>query len=179
VDDAVRLLGALADDARLKVFAALVLGAGSVAEVAARAGLAPKEASKALTRLGAAGLAERRAQGWTATPDVLRAAVVAAAPVLEPEDHGVANPEAAAVLRTFLRAGRLVSIPTARGKRLLVLDHIAHVFEPGIRYPEREVDTLLRAFHEDHAALRRYLIDEGLLSRERGEYWRTGGTVDV
>ncbi|WP_448627143.1 DUF2087 domain-containing protein [Geodermatophilus sp. URMC 64] len=31
----------------------------------------------------------------------------------------------------------------------------------------------------DHAALRRDLIDEGLLSREAGVYWRTGGYVDV
>lgn len=29
------------------------------------------------------------------------------------------------------------------------------------------------------AALRRYLVDEGLLGREHGVYWRTGGWVDV
>jgi hypothetical protein len=27
--------------------------------------------------------------------------------------------------------------------------------------------------------LRRYLVDEGLLSREAGVYWRSGGTVVV
>ena len=31
----------------------------------------------------------------------------------------------------------------------------------------------------DYAALRRYLVDEGFLGRERNIYWRTGGTVDV
>ncbi len=61
----------------------------------------------------------------------------------------------------------------------MVLDHVARVFEPGVRYPEREVDAILRAFHPDHAALRRYLVDEGFLSRENGEYWRTGGTVVI
>jgi hypothetical protein len=25
----------------------------------------------------------------------------------------------------------------------------------------------------------RYLVDEGLLSREDGEYWRSGGTVET
>jgi hypothetical protein len=30
----------------------------------------------------------------------------------------------------------------------------------------------------DTAALRRYLVDEDLLARERGEYWRAGGTFD-
>ena len=52
-------------------------------------------------------------------------------------------------------------------------------FEPGVRYPEREVDAVLRAWHDDHAALRRYLVDEALLARENGVYWRVGGPVDM
>jgi len=53
------------------------------------------------------------------------------------------------------------------------------VFEPGVKYPERDVNAILRAWHDDHAALRRYLVDEGLLDREGGQYWRSGGYVDV
>ena len=53
------------------------------------------------------------------------------------------------------------------------------VFEPGIRYPEREVNVLLAVWHPDVAALRRYLVDEGFLTREAGVYWRSGGTVDI
>jgi hypothetical protein len=84
------------------------------------------------------------------------------------------------VLRTFLRDGRLVSIPAKAGKRRVLLEHIARAFEPGVKLPEREVDAVLRAFYEtDWVALRRYLIDEGLMSREGGLYWRTGGPVDV
>jgi hypothetical protein len=60
-----------------------------------------------------------------------------------------------------------------------VLDQIAMVFEPGRRYDEREVNSLLKAFHHDYAALRRYLVDEGFLTRDSGMYWRVGGTVDV
>ena len=52
-------------------------------------------------------------------------------------------------------------------------------FEPGRRYPEPEVDAILRSFHDDYPALRRYLVDAALLARERGEYWRIGGWVDV
>jgi hypothetical protein len=72
--------------------------------------------------------------------------------------------------------GRLVSMPAARGKRRVVLDHIVASFEPGVRYPEREVDAILRAWHDDHAALRRYLIDEELMTRDKGVYWRIGGS---
>jgi hypothetical protein len=85
----------------------------------------------------------------------------------------------AAVLRAFMRDGRLEQVPASRGKRLVVLDHIAMVFEPGTRYAEEDVNTMLSAFHPDYAALRRYLVDEGFLSREAGTYWRSGGTVDV
>ena len=70
-------------------------------------------------------------------------------------------------------------MPAKRSRRLVVLDHVARVFEPGRRYPEHEVNVLLRAFYADHAALRRYLVDEGLLSREDGQYWRSGGTVEI
>jgi hypothetical protein len=84
-----------------------------------------------------------------------------------------------AVLRTFLRDGRLVSIPTQLTKRRVVLAHLVHVFEPGVRYPEREVNALLAAWHPDVAALRRYLVDEGLLTRDAGLYWRSGGYVEV
>jgi hypothetical protein len=82
------------------------------------------------------------------------------------------------VLRAFLDDdGRLVAMPAKHRKRLVVLDHVARVFVPGERYPESEVNILLRAFDDDVAMLRRYLVDEGFLTRERGVYWRTGGTV--
>jgi hypothetical protein len=48
-----------------------------------------------------------------------------------------------------------------------------------VRYPEREVNALLAAWHPDVAALRRYLVDEGLLTRDAGVYWRSGGYVEV
>jgi hypothetical protein len=84
-----------------------------------------------------------------------------------------------AVLRAFLDAdGRLLTIPAKHSKRLVVLDHLAQLFEPGERYPETEVNVRLRAVHEDVAALRRYLVEEGFLDREAGMYWRIGGTVD-
>ena len=70
-------------------------------------------------------------------------------------------------------------MPAAMGKRRVVLEHVVLSFEPGIRYAEREVDAVLRAWHDDHAALRRYLVDEGLLGRGDGEYWRTGGMVEI
>lgn len=39
------------------------------------------------------------------------------------------------------------------------------------------VGDFLRRLHPDHAALRRYLVDEEFLGRANGEYWRIGGTI--
>jgi hypothetical protein len=60
-----------------------------------------------------------------------------------------------------------------------VLNRIALDFEVGRRYPEAEVNMVVTRFHNDYASIRRYLVDEELLTREHGEYWRTGGAVDV
>jgi hypothetical protein len=85
-----------------------------------------------------------------------------------------------AVLRRFLDVeGRLLSIPVRHAKRLVVLDHLAQAFEPGQRYPETEVNRRLRSAHDDVAALRRYLVEEGFLDRADGLYWRIGGSVPI
>jgi hypothetical protein len=60
-----------------------------------------------------------------------------------------------------------------------VLDHLAQQFEPGRTYTEAEVSATLQAFYDDYAALRRYLVDEGFLTREANVYWRTGGSFTV
>jgi hypothetical protein len=85
------------------------------------------------------------------------------------------------VLRTFLNSdGQLVAIPAKAGKRRVLLEHIVCAFEPGVKIPEREVDVVLRAFYPtDWVSLRRYLVDEGLMARAEGQYWRTGGYIDV
>lgn len=82
------------------------------------------------------------------------------------------------VLRAFLGDdGAIVHVPAKRAKRLVVLDHVAQAFDVGRRYPERDVNDILRRYHADWAMLRRYLVDEGFLSRQNGVYWRSGGTV--
>ena len=83
------------------------------------------------------------------------------------------------VLQAFVAPdGSLKSIPTKIRKRLVILDHVAQEFEPGERYDETSVNNLLRPYHADVAALRRYLVEEGFLDRAEGVYWRSGGTVE-
>jgi hypothetical protein len=180
------LLALLAEPDRLKALAAVALGVETLAEVAERAGLEPRAAARALNRLAAGGLLEGEAgKRYRVRTEALRAAARRSAADRR-EDAGQAGSE---VVGRFQRGGRLVAIPAARSKRLVVLDHLAGLFEPGRRYPEREVNEILGAVHPDYAMLRRYLVDDGFLDRadERAPsggrsvkvYWRTGGRVEL
>jgi hypothetical protein len=81
----------------------------------------------------------------------------------------------------WFRDGRLVAIPAKRGKRAPILHRLAQEFDVGVYYSEDDVNAKLRAFHPDVAALRRYLVEEGLMSRTVGgfSYWRCGGEVQL
>jgi hypothetical protein len=178
--DALAAFALLADEVRLRVVSALVLGAGTTEDIATQAGVTQRQALAALGKLEAGGLVKHdSSSGWSFDVGELRRIARDARPRVQPDDIGDVDESTGAVLRTFLRGGRLTQIPTQHSKRLIVLDHICRIFEIGVRYPERDVNALLRIFHDDYAALRRYLVDEGLLSRERNIYWRTGGPVDV
>ena len=176
------LVGLLAEEGRLKVVAAIVLGATTPTAIAGATGLDPKTVTKALDRLIRGGIVE------ATTAEGLRVAVerfkdvaqqaAAARPQRGPEDFG-ATADQAGVLRNYLVDGRLAQIPAQRSKRLVVLDFLAGQFEPGRTYPEQQVNYVLGRFHRDYAALRRYLVEEDLLERRDGFYWRTGGTVLV
>jgi hypothetical protein len=84
------------------------------------------------------------------------------------------------VTRTFVRDGRILSLPATWSRKLVLLDVVGQSFEPGRAYAETEVDTILRGWYEhDWVSLRRYLIDAAILDRRDGWYWRIGGTFDL
>ena len=177
--DAATIVGLLADPTRLKVVAALALGADTLEAVASAAGLPLKDVALAARRLARGGLVGRDGHRLELLADRFQAAARAAAESAPPPQRLSDDPAEDAVLSAFVREGRLTAIPAQHSKRLVVLEHLVRVFEPGVRYPEREVNALLAVWHPDVAALRRYLVDEGLLTREAGVYWRSGGRVDV
>ena len=185
------ILGLLAEEDRLKVVSALVLGAGTSAEITATTGMTPRRSARALARLATGGLVEGDAGGYRLRLEALREAARADTPPDTGAEPGPPGPggESARLLSRFVRGNRLTSIPVARGKRLVVLDHLAGLFEPGRRYTEAEVNQTLGAWHSDYASLRRYLVDEGFLrradetdpstGRSVKRYWRAGGSFEV
>lgn len=179
-----QVVSLLAEEDRLRVLSAVVLGSATIEQIAAATGIDPERVAKALGRLRSGGLvasedgspsAPSSPGRFRARPEVLKESVREAVPEPDPADEKETDP----VLRVFMKGGRLTSIPATHSKRLVVLDRIAQEFEPGRRYPESDVNDVIGGFHPDYATLRRYLVDEGFLNRESGVYWRTGGTFTV
>ena len=77
------------------------------------------------------------------------------------------------VIRAFVKDGRLTGIPAKPKKRDLLLPWILDTAFPEDReYEEKEVNQRLALLHPDVAALRRYLVDGRLMSRDAGIYRR-------
>ena len=164
-----QLCGLLAEPSRLRTYSAIVLGASTPDQVAGSTGLAAPVVVKALQRLTKGGLIEASRDGFTADADVFKDAVRENRPQWVPLDPDPARDN---VLRAFVRDGRLTHFPTYPDKYQIVLEYIVESFEAGRDYPESEVNELLNRWHPDHAALRRGLVDAGLLRRENSVYTR-------
>lgn len=158
------------------MFAAVVLGATTLAQVTEQTGLSPKQATTALRRLRDQGVIAEGADGLAVVYDRFRElarSVRESKPAAE--SYGSGDEQSETVLRTFVRDGRLVRLPAQWERKLVVLRHIAErTFEPGVEYPERTVNEKLRAWCEDapvdHVTLRRYLVDLHHLHRRVGVY---------
>ena len=72
----------------------------------------------------------------------------------------------------FRPDGTLISIPVKPAKKIAVLRHIARDLSPDIKYPEKQLNLIIAKYHDDTAAIRRYMIEYGILERD-GEsvYW--------
>lgn len=79
------------------------------------------------------------------------------------------------VLQTFTDPeGRIKQLPAQRKKLDVLLRHVLKAFEPGARYPEKQVNEILSFYHNDVAYLRRSLVECQYMAREGGggAYWR-------
>jgi biotin operon repressor len=172
---------ALADANRLKMVGLLARQAHTVEQLAAILELAPSTVSHHLGRLSEAGLVSARAEGYYSLYALNTLALEAMSKRLLSTEQLVSLAAGSdldafdrKVVRDYLLPdGSLKTIPAQRKKLEAVLRHVVQAFEPGQRYPEKQVNEMLKRFHEDTASLRRELVGYGLMARQSGEYWRT------
>ena len=79
----------------------------------------------------------------------------------------------ARVLRAFIRDGRLVAIPARERKKRVVLRYLLdRVLPDAAEIGEPELNFRLALWHPDASALRRYVVDAGLVARDAMRYQR-------
>lgn len=177
---------ALADENRLKIVGLLAQRPYSVENLAQTLGLSASTTSHHLARLAKAGLVSARADGhyyhYSLDVDALQRL---AQRLLQKENLpilsgvGAEAPEGDSaydrkVMAAFVDAeGRIKDFPAQEKKYLVILRYVLKAFEPGIRYPEKQVNEILARYNEDTAMLRRSLVEYAMMAREGGggEYW--------
>jgi hypothetical protein len=78
----------------------------------------------------------------------------------------------------FFRAdGTLIAIPVKSAKKIAVLQRIAKDLSPAERYPEKVLNQIISKYHDDTAAIRRHMIEYGILDRDsESVYWVSADT---
>jgi hypothetical protein len=174
-EELMNFMKSLADAERLKIAGLLGVEALTATQVAEKLGMSQAEATHHLDTLVQSGLAHKEGNAYRLDRralEQLSQRVLAQSRPPAPEYEG--DEFEVKTLRAYIsRDGTLKSIPSQHKKLMVVLNHLAKNFEPGVQYPESQVNQILRRYHEDTAALRRYMVDNGLLQRERGVYWKT------
>jgi hypothetical protein len=173
-DELLNFIKSLADAERLKIAGLLGVEALTASQVAERLAMKPSEVAHHLEVLIAGRLAHQEGNTYrldSRALEILSRRVLAQSHPPAPEYEG--DEFTVKTLRAYIsRDGTLKSIPNQHKKLMVILSHLAKNFIPGEQYPESQVNQILRRFHDDTAALRRYMVDNGLLKREKGIYWR-------
>jgi hypothetical protein len=162
-----RLAAVLADPEMRAAYARVVLGSPLDD---ALAHLSPARRRKAATALTGSGLVAVAADGTASAPDAVFRAILAQQP---------ATPPAQGVER-FLRDGRIAQWPASPADLDALLRHVvAQVLGPDEVLDEKALTERLLRLTDDHALLRRHLVDAGLVLRTRSgsEYARADASA--
>jgi hypothetical protein len=165
---------AMASAERLRVIGALVRGRATQAEIAGQLHVPVRDVFNHLAFLAHVGVVREEDGVYEldekAIDTLARGQFEGRRPQYEEKPEDVRK-----VLKAYLNAdGMIKQIPLEKKKLLVILNFIVDAFAFDANYTEKEVNTILRRFNMDTAALRRYLVDHGFMARESdgSRYWR-------
>jgi hypothetical protein len=168
---------AMASAERLRVIGALVRGRATQAEIAGQLHIPVRDVFQHLSFLAHVGVVREEDGVYEldekAVETLARGQFEGKRPVYDSKE--AKQDDVRKVLKNFLNAdGTLKQILPLGSKLLIILNFIVDAFAFDVNYTEKEVNTILRRFHIDTAALRRYLVDYKLMAREGdgSKYWR-------
>ena len=181
-----RFFKVLGEPQRLRIVGLLAQSPHTVEQIAKALKLGVSTVSHHLSRLSDAGLVSAKAEGYYSVyrlnAEVLKD--MARTLLQQAEKPSISEEEVPdaferKVLETFTEpGGRIKSFPVQEKKYLVLVRHVLKAFEPGVRYPEKRVNQILKNYNEDTASLRRSLVEHKYMAREGGggKYWRTEKT---
>ena len=174
---AIALFKCLADKSRIQILKSLMEEDMYVERLSERLGLTPATISFHLKKLVEAGAVKsRKEQYYTVyaiNGDIFNVSIL---DILKEksEEKSIQDERDEAyrqkVIDSFFEYGKLKSIPAQRKKERIVLEEIAKAFEAGRDYTEREVNIIIADYNDDLCTIRRDMISEGLLEREKMIY---------
>ncbi|MCR5343285.1 MAG: metalloregulator ArsR/SmtB family transcription factor [Butyrivibrio sp.] len=174
---AIALFKCLADKSRIQILKSLMTEEMYVERLSERLGLSPATISFHLKKLVDAGAVKSRKEQYytiySINDEVFNVTIL---DILkeESEEKNLQKERDDAyrkkVIDSFFEYGKLKSIPTQRKKERIVLEEIAKAFEEGKEYTEREVNIIIADFNDDFCTIRRDMVAEKLLERDKTKY---------
>lgn len=174
---AISLFKCLADKSRIQILKSLMTEEMYVERLSERLGLTPATISFHLKKLVDAGAVKSRKEQYytiySINDEVFNVTIL---DILkeESEEKNLQKERDDAyrkkVIDSFFEYGKLKSIPTQRKKERIVLEEIAKAFEEGKEYTEREVNIIIADFNDDFCTIRRDMVAEKLLERDKTKY---------
>lgn len=181
-DEILQFFKVLGNESRLKILGLLANNEHSVSELARKLGVREPTVSHHLAMMKRLGLLTMRPEGNSRIyalngkflEEMSKSVFSESGLSALAEDESETSWEAK-VRSAFLEGDRIRALPARFKKRGVILRWLVERLEKGRRYPEPELNEILKQYHPDHASLRRYLIDYGLMQRDQGVYWRVEG----
>ncbi|BAJ63632.1 metalloregulator ArsR/SmtB family transcription factor [Anaerolinea thermophila] len=180
VNELLAFFKALSDANRLRILGVLANQSMSVEQISTSLNLSPSTVSHHLAKLSEAGLVTAKPESYyniyslnSATLEEMSQRLLRKENLVQLAEEIDLESFDRKVIRDYMTpTGKLKTIPAQEKKLLAILRYLAQSFETGKSYSEREVNEILKKFHDDFASLRRYLIDYGFMQRENGVYQR-------
>lgn len=174
----IEIMKSLADTSRLRIINSLMEKPQYVEEISHRLNLAASTVSFHLRKLDTAGLISQTKEQYYIIYRIneelfgLTLKDLTDFDDTEKESHNCRIERyKQKVLKAFFKKGQLIRVPVQRKKRMIVLAQFAGKFSSDKKYTEVEVNKLIMENYDDYCTIRRLLIEEGTLKRDKQYYW--------
>jgi len=174
----IEIMKSLADISRLRVLNALMDKPRYVEELAHRLNLAPSTVSFHLKKLETAGLVTQSKEQYYIIYklndelfDLTLRELADSDDIEKYMQEERIEKYRLKVLKTFFKKNKLVQLPVQRKKKMIVLDEFTKKFRAGKNYTEDNVNETIKQSYGDYCTIRRLLIEEGIMKRDKQVYW--------